>query len=135
MMTTTRRRINILCHRRDDVMCHRELRTSFAPNYTPYLLYLCRNKPENLTEKEGQMGTMRQTNVPSAVRREALVSRHARRVSTSSIATPSARGIIGRSIKNHVNVVLPSYATRCCSKIHRQRRTVPFASYQCLYTY
>ena len=129
MMTTTRRRINILCHRRDGVMSKSE--QTIRAKLHPYLLYLCTETPLKI-EKEGRQQT---SAVPSVVRREALVSRRARRVSMSSIATLIVKGIIGRSIKNHVNVVLPSYATRCCSKIHRQRRTVPFASYQCLYTY
>ena len=41
-----------------------------------------------------------------------LVSRHVRLVCSSSIATPSARGIIGRSIKHSANNVLPSNAIR-----------------------
>ena len=35
-------------------------------------------------------------------------------------------------IKNNANIVLPSYATRRCSRIHQPRKTAPFASYQYL---
>jgi hypothetical protein len=76
----------------------------------------------------------RQAAVPSAAMRRGAtsVSRCANRVCTPNIATPSARGIIGRCIKKNVNYEPPSYAMRRCSRIRRQRRTVPSASYQCL---
>jgi hypothetical protein len=63
--------------------------------------------------------------------REALVSRHVRRVCSSSIVTPNARRIIGPSTNKTANNVLPSYEMRRCSRIHRPRRIVQFASYQC----
>jgi hypothetical protein len=73
----------------------------------------------------------RPTAVPNVGRREVLVSRRASRVCSSGIAMPIARGIIGRSIKKYVSNVLPSYATRRCSRILRPRRIAPSASYQC----
>jgi len=54
-------------------------------------------------------------------------------VCSSSIATPNVKGIIGRRIRNNANNAPPSYATRRCSRTHRRRRTVPFASCQCQY--
>ena len=81
----------------------------------------------------------RQAAVPIAARKRRgevpLVSRHVRLVCSSSIATPSARGIIGRSIKHSANNVLPSNAMRPSSRTHRSRRIVPFASYRCLYEF
>ena len=44
--------------------------------------------------------------MPNAARRGALVSRRVRRVNSSGIATPSAKGIIGRSTRK--------YAKMCC---------------------
>jgi len=70
--------------------------------------------------------------VPIAARKEAPVSRRASRVCLSSIAMPIARGIIGRSINQYANDVLPRYTTRRCSRVLRLKRTVPSASYQCL---
>jgi len=46
--------------------------------------------------------------VPSAAMMGALVSRRVSRVCSSSIATPIAKGIIGRSIKKTANDELPS---------------------------
>ena len=69
---------------------------------------------------------------PSAVRKGGSVSRRASRVCSSSIVTPNVRRSIGRSIKRYVRNGPPSYATRRCSRSLHQRRTVQFASYQCL---
>ena len=76
---------------------------------------------------------VRWTAVPIAARREVLVSRHARRACLSGTAIPTVRGNIGRSTKKFASVVLRSYAMRRCSRTHRPRRNVPFASYQCQY--
>ena len=38
---------------------------------------------------------------------------------------------IGRDTRKYVSNVLPSYMTRLCSRTHRPRRIVPFASYPC----
>ena len=46
-------------------------------------------------------------------------------------ATPNANTSIGQRIKLHVNYVLPSCVMRPCSRTHRRRRIVPFASCQC----
>ena len=67
----------------------------------------------------------------SAARRGAsLVLRLANRVSSSSTATPCVKGIIGQNTKKNANNMLKSYAMRRCSRTHRPRRTVPFASCQ-----
>jgi hypothetical protein len=63
--------------------------------------------------------------VLNAVRRGASISRHVRRACLSSIATPCARGSIGRHTKKYVNNVPPSYATRPFLRTLRQRKTVP----------
>ena len=53
----------------------------------------------------------------NAARREVLsVSRLVCRVRASSIATPNAKGIIGRSTKNDANDVRQSYVTRRSSR-------------------
>ena len=55
------------------------------------------------------------------------VSRVARQV---FIEMQSARGIIGQRINKSANNVSPSHVMRRCSRTHRPRKAVPFASYQ-----
>jgi hypothetical protein len=61
----------------------------------------------------------------------ALVSRRVNRACSSGIAMPIARKIIGRSTKQIVNNVPPSYAMRRYSRTLRPRKNVQFVSYQC----
>jgi hypothetical protein len=53
------------------------------------------------------------------------ISRRVGCVCSSGTATLIARGIIGRSIKNYVSNVPPSYAMRRYSRTHRPRKTCP----------
>ena len=71
------------------------------------------------------------TAAPSAARREASVSRRARRVCLSSIVMLIVKTNIGRNIKFHVKNEPPSYAMRRCLRTHHRKRTVPSASYHC----
>ena len=52
-------------------------------------------------------------------------------VCLSGTAISIARGIIGRSTRGSANNELPRDAMRRCSRTHRPRKTVQFASYQC----
>jgi hypothetical protein len=81
----------------------------------------------------GQSQRRRSIAVPivAAWKERALVSRHVRRVCLPSIATPSAKGNIGQSTKKYAKDVQPRDEKRRCSRIHRLRKTAPFASYQC----